>query len=86
MWIIRGLEVGSCRCGSVHLIMSFGVFCLLQMSELRTNCQYLYAKFTQLRSVPSEVKSLFSTVLELYVSMQFACKCLVVLSLLRKGT
>jgi len=55
---------------------------MLQMSELRTNCKHLHTKFTQLRNVPNQVNSLFSTLFELYVClMLFYVKFFVVLSL-----
>ena len=41
------------------------------MSELRTQSQFLHAKFTQLRNVPNEVNWSFATMIELYVQTCF---------------
>jgi len=54
---------------------------MLQMSELRTKWQFLHAKFTQLRSLPNEMNTLFSALLELYVQTQL--KRVVILCLRR---
>jgi len=45
---------------------------MLQMSQLRTKCQFLLDKFAQLLSLPNEVNCLITSLVELYVQLSLS--------------